>query len=124
MGGFLKSNRFGVAEQRIGEGLHRVDPIHHSIRRNLATNPMFYKADYFGQKCHTDQNEKVVMYGTTHVCVIDGFTGKIIGFVSMPIKSKLMKSSMINCIGECNIDQCGATSIKHPLLHTYTSFLL
>ena len=90
MRGFLKSQGFKVAEQRVGNSLHRVDPIHHTTRRNLATrsiNPMFYKADYFGQKCHIDQNEKIVMYGTTHVCAIDGYSSKIIGFVSMPIKS-------------------------------------
>lgn len=87
MGGFLKSHGFRVAEQRIGESLHRVDPVHHTIRRNLtirSINPRIYIADYFGQKL---QNEKITMFGVTHVCAIDGFSNKIVGFVSMPIKS-------------------------------------
>ena len=90
MGGFLESQGFKVAEQRIGKALHRVDPIHYTTRRNLtmrSVNPMFYKADYFGQKLHIDQNEKLTMYGATHVCAIDGYSGKIVSFVSMPIKS-------------------------------------
>ena len=73
MGGFLKAHGFKVSEQRIGEALCRVDPVHHTIRRNLARrsiNPTFYKADYFGQKLHVDQNEKIVMYGATHVCAV------------------------------------------------------
>ena len=58
------------------------------IKRSI--NPIPYQADYFGQKIHIDQNEKLVMYGTTHVCAIDGFSGKIIGFVSMPIKNNII----------------------------------
>lgn len=27
------------------------------------------------------------MYGVTHVCAVDGFSGKIVGFVSMAVKS-------------------------------------
>ena len=27
------------------------------------------------------------MYGVTHVCALDGFSGKIVGFVSMAVKS-------------------------------------
>ena len=33
------------------------------------------------------QNEKLVMYGVTHMCAIDGFSGKVVGFISMPIKN-------------------------------------
>ncbi len=35
-------------------------------------------ADYFGQKVHVDQNEKLVMFGCTHACAIDGHSGMII----------------------------------------------
>ena len=50
-------------------------------------NPIPYRADYFGHKLHIDQNEKMVMFGVTHICGIDGYSGKIVGFVSMPIKN-------------------------------------
>lgn len=42
---------------------------------------------YFGEKLHIDQNEKMVMFGVTHVCAVDGYSGKIVGFVSMPVKN-------------------------------------
>ena len=44
-------------------------------------------ARYFGEKVHIDQNEKLVMFGTTHICVIDGFHGKVVAFCSMPVKN-------------------------------------
>ncbi len=39
-----------------------------------------------GEKIHVDQNEKLVQFGVTCVCGIDGYSGKIIGFITMPIK--------------------------------------
>ena len=42
---------------------------------------------YFGEKLHIDQNEKPVMFGVTHVCAVDGHNGRIVGFVTMPIKN-------------------------------------
>ena len=43
-----------------------------------------------GQKIHIDQNEKLVMFGSTHVCAIDGFSGKLVGFVIMPRKNNII----------------------------------
>ena len=40
-------------------------------------NPVQYAALYFGHKLHIDQNEKLKMYGVTHVVARDGFSGKI-----------------------------------------------
>lgn len=67
-----------------------MNPFHHSQRQNTVQrliNPIPYTAAYFGEKLHIDQNEKLVLYGVTHVCAVDGFSGKIVGFVSMPVKS-------------------------------------
>ena len=55
----------------------------------IIINPIPYHADYFGHKLHIDQNEKLVMFGITHICAIDGYSGMIVGFVSMPIKNNL-----------------------------------
>ena len=52
-------------------------------------NPVPYHASYFGQKLHIDQNEKLVMFGVTHICATDGYSGKIVGFISMPIKNNV-----------------------------------
>lgn len=66
-----------------------VQDSHHARRSETARllNPMPYHADYFGHKFHCDQNEKLVMFGVTHICGIDSFSGKVVGFVNMPIKN-------------------------------------
>ena len=90
MTGFLASEGFHVSQLRVGLSLKRVDPLHHSLRRNSvyrATNPVPYTARYFGEKLHVDGNEKLITFGVTHVCAIDGFSGKIVGFISMPVKN-------------------------------------
>lgn len=90
MTGFLASQGFRVAQNRVGLALQRVHPYHQSCRRNTVNrqvNPIPYTAAYFGEKLHIDQNEKLIMYGVTHVCAIDGFSGKIVGFVSMAVKN-------------------------------------
>ena len=52
-------------------------------------NPVPYFADYFGHRVRIDQNTKVVMYCVTHICAWDGLSGKIVGFVTMPVKNNL-----------------------------------
>ena len=52
-------------------------------------NPVCYVALYFGHKLHIDQNEKLIMFGETHVIARDGYSGKIVGFITMPIKNNL-----------------------------------
>lgn len=91
MTGYLR-NRHGlkVGEKKIGKSLSRVAPGNHQSRRTdtaRATNPIPYRADYFGHKLHVDQNEKLVMYGVTHVVAIDGHSRYIVGGATMPIKN-------------------------------------
>ena len=50
-------------------------------------NPQPYLACYFGGEIHIDHNNKLVMFGVTHICGVDGFSGKIVGFYSIPIKN-------------------------------------
>ena len=90
MTGLLASHGIRVSEQRVGQSLQRVHPGYHQVRRASTArqmNPVPYHADYSGHKLHVDQNEKLVMFGVTHVCGIDGYSGKIVGFVTMPIKN-------------------------------------
>ncbi len=54
------------------------------------TNPIPYEAHYFGHKIHLDQNEKLAMFGTTHVIAVDGYSGKIVGHTTMPVKNNLL----------------------------------
>lgn len=93
MTGFLASQGFRCAEKRIGNSLRRVAPVYHSRRvsnTHRQTNPIPYSADYFGQKVHIDQNEKLVMFGVTHVCAIDGYSGKIVAFATMTRKNNVL----------------------------------
>ena len=50
-------------------------------------NPLPYRARYFGEKLHLDQNEKCVMFGVIHVVAIDGYSRKIVGFITIPKKN-------------------------------------
>ena len=79
-------------EIRVGRALQTVSPGFHHMRVNKterSMNPVPYKASYFGEKLHIDQNEKLVMFGVTHACAIDGYSGKIVGFITMPVKNNI-----------------------------------
>lgn len=38
---------------------------------------------------HMDQNEKLVMFGVTHVIAVDGYSKKIVANATMPVKNNL-----------------------------------
>ena len=93
MTGLLASQGFRCAQKHVCDALRRVKPGYHNIRRRCAErlrNPVPYIADYFGQKLHIDQNEKLVMFGITHVCAIDGYSKKIVGFAVLPRKNVII----------------------------------
>ena len=80
MTGLLSSHGINISQQRVGESLSRVSPAYQDARRTTTarqTNPAPYHADYAGHKIHVDQNEKLVMYGVTHVAAVDGLSGWI-----------------------------------------------
>ena len=88
--GLLASEGICISERRVGESLCLVNPGYNYARRtNTARqmNPIRYHADYFGHKLHVDQSEKLVMFGCTHVCAIDGYSSKIVGFITLPVKN-------------------------------------
>jgi hypothetical protein len=90
MTGFLRSQGIVTSETRVGSSLQRINVGYHHARRTATArqlNPIPYSADYFGHKVHIDQNEKLVMFGVTHICAVDGYSGKIVGFITMPIKN-------------------------------------
>jgi len=94
MTGYIRQKHgVGIGQNRIGASLARVFPNNHMQRRRntwRATNPVPYRADYFGHKLHLDQNEKLVMYGVTHVIAIDGHSRFIVGGITIPIKNNLL----------------------------------
>ena len=92
MTGKLASKGLKISEQRVGVTLKTVNPAHHQERCSSSRqliSPASYLSEYFGHKIHIDQNEKMVMYGVTHICAIDGFSQKVVGFVTMPMKNNL-----------------------------------
>lgn len=99
MCGLLASEGVKVAEGRIGKALQKVNPGYQQAHRSHANrhrshanrhlNPIPYHASYFGHKLHIDQNEKLVMYGVTHICARDGYSGKVVGFISTPVKNNI-----------------------------------
>ena len=52
-------------------------------------NPVRYSANYFGHKLHIDQNEKLVSFGVTHIVARDGYSGKIVGILTLPVKNNV-----------------------------------
>ena len=40
--------------------------------------------------CTIDQNEKLVQFGVTHVAAADGYSGKLMGIVTMPIMNPIL----------------------------------
>ena len=92
MTGLLRSQGIFAGQRQVGNALAEVQPHYHHKRLTKTeseTNPHPYYSEYFGHKIHIDQNEKLVMFGVTHIAAIDGYSSKIVGFISMPIKNNV-----------------------------------
>ena len=90
--GMLELKGIKVSEGRVATALKRVAPLQYEQRRHDEVdrlNPSPYISLYFGHKLHLDQNGKLRMFGVTHVVAKDGFSGKIVGFSTMPVKNNL-----------------------------------
>ncbi|XP_028413701.1 uncharacterized protein LOC114536555 [Dendronephthya gigantea] len=103
MKGYLDSKcGFSLAsEQRVRNSLARVSPLYQqqrNARTERLTNPHPYIAEYFGHKLHLDQNEKIAMFGVTHVCAIDGYSRFITAFSCMPVKNNVVIYDMFRNI--------------------------
>ena len=93
MVGVLASQGIRAGSQRVGQSLARVNPVSHERRRTRTerqTNPIPYSSKYFGNKVHIDQNEKLVLFGVTHVCAVDGYSGMIVGLATFPVKNNAL----------------------------------
>ena len=89
MCGLLAAEGMRIAESRVRTALHDVNPRYQQARQQKAErqpNPKPYCASHFGGKIRIDQNEKLVMFGITHICAIDGYSGKIVGLSACLLK--------------------------------------
>lgn len=92
MKGLLAAKGVKAGQQQISAVLPAVNPTYHHRRLTQTAchiNPIPYHASYFGHKLHVDQNEKLVMFGVTHICARDGYSGKVVAFASMPVKNNV-----------------------------------
>ena len=91
MKGYIRQKyKVNISQRRISTALQMAAPQYHQCRQtNTArlTNPIPYKADYFGHKLHIDQNGKLVMYGVTHVTAIDGHSRFFLCGVTMLVNN-------------------------------------
>ncbi|XP_029939783.1 uncharacterized protein LOC115382217 isoform X2 [Salarias fasciatus] len=92
MTGYLCSMGVRVGEGRVGKVLRDIHQPYHDFRRQGARNlnPVPYHAECMGHKLHLDQNEKLGMFGATHVVAVDGFSSNIVASATMPVKNNLV----------------------------------
>ena len=89
MTGRLRSIGVSISERKVGNALKKIT---HKLSGACELGDRLIlksKADYFGHKLHVDQNEKLVMYGVTHVVARDGYSRMITGYTTMAIKNNL-----------------------------------
>ncbi|XP_056117674.1 uncharacterized protein LOC130095049 [Rhinichthys klamathensis goyatoka] len=91
MTGYLATKGVFAAENRVGRILCGIERPYHEARcRGLRNfNPVPYHAAYMGHKLHLDQNEKLAMFGVTHVTAVDGYSSKVVAHATMPVKNNL-----------------------------------
>ena len=92
--GLLDSKVVYIREGKVAESLKRVDPQTYARTSNNTVDRRNHHALGFGHKLHLDQNEKLVMFGVTHVLAADCYSGMIVSHVTMPIKNNLLGEAL------------------------------
>ena len=89
MTGLLAGDRIRACQLRVCRLLQRINHSRCRTTTYRQLNPAPYRSHYFGEKLHIDQSENL-MFGVTHICAVDGHSGKIVAFAIMPIKNNVV----------------------------------
>lgn len=90
--GYMLSRGFSILEGHLRSGVPQIagpQRIQRQLGQVDCTNPCLYHADYFSEKLHIDQNEKLSMYGVTYLVARDGYSGKISTGAVMPHENNI-----------------------------------
>lgn len=90
--GLLRARGIYVSQRRVSKALRRTAPAAISTRERFTSrqlNPLPYQASFYGEKLHIDQNEKLNRFGVTHVLAVDGYSRKIVGLITLPVKNAI-----------------------------------
>ncbi|ELT87372.1 hypothetical protein CAPTEDRAFT_78306, partial [Capitella teleta] len=92
MTGYLRASGVPATERGVRDVLRQVSAPNHVDRRQSMRNrnSIPYSASYPGHKLHMDQNEKLAMFGATHVIAVDGFSSCVTSHTTMPIKNNCL----------------------------------
>ena len=83
----------------MANALKTVAPNYHARRQTYRTpNIILYRADYFGQKLHVNQNKKLEMYGVAYVVAIDGHSRYITCGATRSLKNKVLYAEVYRFI--------------------------
>lgn len=122
--GLLRSQGVVVGEQRVRSAMATVTPAYVEKRPTTAyhqINPTPYYAEYFGHKIHIVQNEKLTRFGVTHFAASDGYSGKLLGVVSMPTKNNTAIYTDLFRRVRCSIMLPSHLTRPHSLMHFNSS---
>ena len=85
-----QKHKVTISQIRVALALRVVAPIYHQRRQaNIARmiNLIPYRAVYFRNKLHVDQNEKLIIYAVTHFFAMNGHLRFKSSETTMPIKN-------------------------------------
>ena len=91
--GHLRSEGIIVGEQRLRASMRRITPSYIEQGAGIhITNLIQHHTmlNITGTKCILIKMKKLVQFGVTHVAASDGYSGKLLGVITMPVKNPIL----------------------------------
>ena len=83
---------YSFGKTQVGQALQSINSIasnRKKVKADQLLNPRVYSVEYFGHEIHYDQNKKLGIHRTVHVCAKDGYSNMIVEFATMAVKNCL-----------------------------------